>query len=224
MASRLLVPLACALAIVAVPPVAHAEVYQCAGPDGGLLLTDRACPAGYQTRFVVREVRREPPAAAPVEPAPVPPRATSSDVQRLGAAEAEADLLREQLELERLRRELIQEQLRLADRELETRYDDTIGYSITGPILVPRYPIWHEKRGRPGKPCVDCDGAGGKVEYKPRDRWRDCGTFGCTPTITHAPSDSAGRTRDRGPAARPAGQPSRARSDARPVSMRAARP
>jgi hypothetical protein len=217
------------LALGAWASAARAEVYQCVGPGGSLLLTDSGCPAGYQTKFVAREVQRPRPVEASAEAPPVPQSSAKSEAQRLAAAEAEAALLRVQLETERLRRELMLEQLMVADRQLEPRIDPTLGYSVVGPIVVAR-PLWylprHARHDKPGKPCVDCRPPvrDQSVEVIPRDPWRDCGMFGCTPSITHAPWDDAPRARDAGTAGRPGISGAPPRSTVSPVSARNLRP
>jgi hypothetical protein len=201
---------------------ARADVYECVSPAGSVLFTDRGCPAGYRTRFVVREPQAETPAAPPPEPARAQRRAERTDAQRLADAEAEAALLREQLEVERQRRELAQERAEFAERQQLAGEEPTIGYSITGPLLVPGYPWRPDKPDWPHKPCIDCPPRDAKIEYTPRDRWRDCGMFGCPPSITPAPSDRGARQRES--AAAPAPPPKKAPSSARSPALRAPPP
>jgi len=195
-----LLPLLC-LALGVWAPAARAEVYQCVDAGGALLLTDSPCPSGYQTRFVAREVQPKAPVSATAKPPPVPQSTAKSEAQLLASAQAEAALLRVQLETERLRLELVQEQLKLADRQLDAQAEPTtVGYSVVGPVLVPALVRHPHKHGKPGRPCVDCRPRvlDDTVKVVARDRWSDCGMFGCTPRITHAPWDDAARARDTG--------------------------
>lgn len=192
------------LSLLSVPlglyaPVAWAEVYQCAGPAGAMLLTDSGCPPGYQTRFIAREARREAAPRLNPEPPSVPEPAAKPEWQRAAAAEAEAVLLRLQLETERLRLELVQEQLKAAERDALA--DPAFGYSVIGPVVVPVLPRHPPRHGKHGKPCLDCrpPPLGQPVKMVPPDDRRDCGMFGCTPRITHATWDDVPRARTMAP-------------------------
>jgi hypothetical protein len=196
--------------LIATP--AAADVYQCLGAEGKMLLTDSACPPGYRTNLVVSEPEPQVVAAVP-QPATgaLPPADASAAAmdRRVLEAEAEAERLRDQLEIERLRSDLVRDRLDAIEDHLDAMYDPyTVYGGLAVPLLVTPKPRFHGPHGKPDrlhdKPgklhdrraCRDCRPR--LVDGKPRDAKprvvdrhasRGCGTFGCTPTITHAPWD-----------------------------------
>jgi hypothetical protein len=205
-------------ALLIAAPAARADVYQCIGAEGKMLLTDSACPPGYRTNLVVSDPQPQVVAAAPQPTAGATPPASASTAamdRRALEAEAEADRLRDQLEIERLRSDLVRNRLDAIEDHLDAMSDPyTVYGGLAVPLLVTPKPRFHGPHGKPDRfhdkpgklhdrsPCRDCrprlvDGKG-RVDGKardvkprvvPRHARRDCGTFGCTPTITHAPWD-----------------------------------
>ncbi|HEY7760941.1 MAG TPA: DUF4124 domain-containing protein [Burkholderiales bacterium] len=198
---------------------ARADVYQCIGATGKMLLTDSVCPPGYRTNLVVSDPQPQAVAAAPQPPAGALPSATASAAamdRRVLEAEAEADRLRDQLEIERLRSELVRDRLDAIEDHLGALNDPQVVYGgLAVPLLVAPKSRFDAPHGKlhDRRPCRDCgprfdgktrDGSprhgrlrDAKPRIVPRQARRDCGTFGCTPTITHAPWDYPRRAQHR---------------------------
>jgi hypothetical protein len=196
------------IALLIAASAAHADVYQCIGAGGKMLLTDSACPPGYRTNLMVSEPQTgasEAVAAAPQSAPATPPAsseaAAAAERKRL-QAETEADRLRDQLELERERSALTRERLEAMEDRLDELSDWPVVY---GGLAVPlvgapkgRHHKFHDKDFKPkdkdGRVRRDGDARfDAKRRSAPRDARRDCGIFGCTPTITHAPWDDTRR-------------------------------
>ncbi len=197
------------IALLIATPAARADVYQCLGAEGKMLLTDSTCPPGYRTNLVVSEPEPQAVAAAPQPPTGVAEIAAAVvaalDRRAVEEAEAEAELLRDQLEIERVRSDLVRDRLDAIEDHLDALYDPyTVYGGFAVPVVVPKR--FHGHHGKPDRlhhksgklhdrhPCRDCRP---RLDAKRRDTARQarsgCGTFGCTPTITHAPWDAPRR-------------------------------
>jgi hypothetical protein len=189
------------IALLLAAPAARADVYQCIDAAGKVLLTDSVCPPGYRTNLVVSEPQSV--AAAPQAPsaqaAGVSDPAGAMERRRL-EAEAEADLLRDQLEMERQRSELARERLEAIEDKLDALADvPTVYGGVAVPLLVAPKLRPRALHGKSAKPhdrrlCRDCGSRfDAKRRVAPRDTRRECGMFGCAPTLTHAPWDDQRR-------------------------------
>lgn len=193
-------------------PGAHADVYQCVDAAGKMLLTDSGCPPEYRVNLVVSEpqpVPAQPGAPEAVAASPKTPSAGAAPAgdaaaaaeRKLLEAEAEADLLRDQLQLERERSELTRQRLEAIEDKLDALADMPAVYAdwppLYGGVAVPLFVAPEAKhRGFHGKAAKPHDRRA-RIDKKPRavsqEARRDCGIFGCTPTITHAPWDDRRR-------------------------------
>jgi hypothetical protein len=185
---------------------AVAEVFQCVDAGGRILLTDGGCPSGYNVNLIVGEPRSaEDDAIAYREEADQ--RLAVADAERR-AAEAEAARLRAALEAQRMHEGSQQDRIDALDRKLDTLLDRPQVYGGTALVPVPALP-WC---GATGRPWVDCRPRPKPQAFRPeardlrpkaqvhRPEARDrCGTFGCTPGITHAPWDDERRLPDHWP-------------------------
>lgn len=185
---------------------AAGAVYQCVDAGGRLLLTDSPCPPGYQSNLVVNE----PPARLPSAEEAARRHAEAAR----DSAEAEAAALRRQLDEQKFRDQSQSQRLQALDDKLDAvlqQQNPDSSLTFIGP------PVWTTPRALPfcddrakgahARPWVDCrphavKSPAGKVKPQAqatkrpeRDVRRECGTFGCTPTITHAPGDEARRAR-----------------------------
>ena len=192
-------------------PGAHADVYQCVDAAGKMLLTDSGCPPEYRVNLVVSEPQPVPAQPDALQSAAASPRAPSAGAAPAGDAaaaaerkrldaEAEADLLRDQLQLERERSELTRQRLEAIEGKLDALADPPAVYAdwppVYGGVAVPLFVAPKAKhRGFHGKAAKPHDRRA-RIDRKPRavqEARRDCGIFGCTPTITHAPWDERRR-------------------------------
>lgn len=172
---------------------ARADVYQCLDAAGKMLLTDSVCPSGYKTNLVVSDPEPRAVAAAPQPQAGEARAAEDAVARRVLKAEAESDLLREQLELERLRTQLARERLEAIENDLAGLDQQTFYGGVAVPFFAGHKPRFHGKPGlKDGRGRID-----GKTRVISRPP-RNCGTFGCTPTITHAPWDDMRGVQRRG--------------------------
>jgi hypothetical protein len=188
----------CAGAILALScNLASAEVFQCLDEAGKILLTDAGCPPGYNVNLVVGEPRGvEDDELAYREQAEQ--RMALADAERR-AAEAEAARLRAELQAQRMREAPQEERMDTLDRKLDSLLERPQVYGGTAVVPVPALP-WC---GPAGRPWVDCRPRPRPVKppvARPHARDADrCGTFGCTPGITHAPWDDDRRQPDHWP-------------------------
>jgi hypothetical protein len=189
------------IALLIAAPAARADVYQCIDAAGKVLLTDSVCPPEYRTNLVVSEPQSV--AAAPQPPSvqtpPASEPAAAMERRRL-EAEAEADLLRDQLEMERQRSELARDRLEAIEDQLDALADVPTVYGgvavpfLATPKLRPRALHGKSAKLKDSRPCRDCRShVDAKRRVVPRETRRECGTFGCAPTITHAPWDDKPR-------------------------------
>jgi hypothetical protein len=196
----------CVLALAA--EVAQAEVFQCLDADGHILLTDGGCPPGYTVNLVVGQPRSAQADEDLAYREEAEQRIAAADAERR-AAEAEAARLRAQLDAERMRDgSAPDDRIEALDRKLDELLERPQVYGGAALVPVPALPLC----GPAGRPWVDC-----RPHPRPRlqplpkpqpqahrpgtrDLDRDrCGTFGCTPGITHAPWDDERRRPDRWP-------------------------
>jgi hypothetical protein len=157
-----------------------------------MLLTDAGCPPGYNVNLVVAEPGFPHDDAVAYRDA-AEDRTAAADAERR-AAEAEIRRLRAELEAERRHDATRQDRIDMLDRKLDALLERPQVYGGAAVVPVPALP-WC---GPSGRPWVDCRPP--RVQPKaqvyrpdPRD---SCGTFGCPPSITHAPWDDRAGRRD----------------------------
>lgn len=189
MLSAMRIVLACSLSAL-VPPVA-ADVHQCLDDAGKVLLTDTVCPPGYRLNLTVRAH----PAPAPaLQQKPAVQQAMTSAVAAepgvidIPAIGSEAELARLEAENRRLQAALDEQRLDTLERRLDARADPPQTYGgLPVPLwIAPAIPVCRDGRHCPPR----------QETAKPIERpYQGCGTFGCTPTLTHAPWDAQQRHR-----------------------------
>lgn len=166
-------------------PTAAADVHQCLDSAGKVLLTDAPCPSGYRLNLTVR---------AQAAPAPPVPQETASAAAVEPAAidsrplDAGAELARLEAENRRLHTALSERRLETLERRLDAFGDRSETYGgFPSPLwITPAVPVC-----RDGKHCAPRPRLGKPIERP----YQGCGTFGCTPTFTHAPWDAQQRHR-----------------------------
>lgn len=184
-----LLAILCSLCLTCAP--SRADVRQCLGEQGSMVLTDAACPSGYREGIIVpsrptaagrasaHESTQAPPGSASppqsLQQSPAGDRTeTTPDTpaRDLARLEAENRSAREALDAHRLERP-------------EPRFDaldDRAHVEFFGVLPAPLIALPGARHCR----CGDC------AVRRPRSVERPdggCGTFGCTPTLTRTPWD-----------------------------------